>query len=498
LIKKGPDSTSDWSRTRSNSAREGAYSCTVKEVEWSPEFNELYLLNPLSDILPGRIFDGNSFADASYKPILLSRDSIRISVSIPVRPGERSSAWILNPNSIGEIRDGINGILDRTVKGATPAFVNFKIEQVESSSEVDKHLAANFKGWGAKVSGSYDFNSLEKQTKVLVRFQQIYYTIDTDPVAQPCKLFNPLPKIDEIQKNLGSTSPVYVSSVNFGRAVYYVVESNESFSKVEKALNASFSKWGTKTGIELSQQDKDVINSSSIKGLLVGGAADGAVKTINGLESLRMFIEEGGDFSENNIGVPISYRMKFVSDNTDAKIVFAGKYTIRNCEYFTEDKTIEPLLAGSPYDGCPILYHGDNEFGSDAVRITGTISLEVSNGGKTITAKIEFDFNESINDNHPGDTRAKIEDELIVYELNEPNKIIVGIESNPVSYIDYTPSRNGNHNLPFSSNFIKRIIAQANGEDKNDLPCSGYTEDPDGRAFIRIFFNKINVKVRSL
>lgn len=474
------------------------YTCTTQTVEWAPEYNELFLLNPQADIMPGRMYDGNSFANGGYKPIIMLRDSIRLSVSIPTKNGETSYIWVKDPNSPAEIREATNQLLKRTVPGATPAYINFEILRVRSSEEVNKHLATNFKGWGARISGSYDFNSYVRQTKILVRFQQVYYSIDMDPVAEPCAFFNPVPKLEKAKSLFGGTMPVYVASVNYGRAVYYSIESDSSFTKVEKALNASFSKWGMKTGVSLSREDEQTLSNSSIKALIIGGAADGAVKTINGLDALKAFIIEGGDFSaDNNLGAPISYRMKFVHDNSDAKLVLAGNYSIRNCELYTEELFLAPAKTARPYDGCPILENGDNEFGSPGVKIKGSITLKVSADKKAVLAAIDILFNEPIDDDNPVDTRARVKETIIAYELTDPKKIISGIESSTLSTIDFTPHTNGNHHPPFTGNFIEDIIIQADGGG-DDLPCVGYNENPDGRAFVRIVFNSIKVKARYL
>ncbi len=474
----------------------GGIICTQTPVSWAPTFDVMYSFNPNSDMYPGRIFNGNSFVTGDNTPIVMGRDSILISISIPTKPGEKPFVWVKNPNSIAELREGMNTLLQRTVPGATAALVNFEVKQIFASEEVNKRLGAHGSGWGASIEANYNTSGFSKKTKVLVRFFQVYYSLDIDPVERPCFLFNPVPSAEQAQASLGGTSPVIISSVNYGRAVYYMVESDSSFSKVEKALKASYSRWGMKAGVDLSAEDVETLSSSTIKALIIGGAADGAVQSINGVDQLKNFIEEGGDFSaDNNLGVPISYQAKFL-DNTTAKIVFAGNYQINDCEPYTEERILDRSSSANPWDGCPERYHGDNEFGDPGVKITGKVRLVIREDRKAVMAILHFDWDEPSDDNWGNDTRAAVTDTIVAYEVNQTGMLISGFEMNPVSDIDYTQIHHGNFHPPFSGNYLQDIEIQADG-DGDDLPCVGYRIDADARAFVRVIFkDTLKVKVR--
>lgn len=479
----------------------GNYLCTMQTVKWSPEYDEMYLLDPKSEaIYPTGMIDANSISIGAYTPISnVERAPAKISISLLTKPGDKPYEMVDEP-SLSSVRDAINILLHRVAEGSTPAFINFDIQEVRAREEASLGIQANFSGWGAKVSSSYNFDTEESMSRFLIKFYQKYYTIDMDLPKTPCAMFKEgqLPDLGVFN----GTSPVYVSSVTYGRMVYFMVESSASSEEMKAALSASFHSFGSGGGIDVNYAHKQMIEQSKMSALVVGGNADSGVKAVNGVNGLLDFLTADGDFSATSPGVPIAYTMRYLKDNSVARIVLNSEYTIRNCEEKGEERVLVAKPVGSPYDGCPVRYFGDDDFGGTGVQIDGTISLRVSDDKKAIIATIYFDFDEPIDNSHPNDTRARIDNEKIVaYELSEADKnnyYISDILSDKTSEIDFTqPNVAGNHHPPFSGNFLSDIILQADGAG-DDLPCVGYTDDPDGRAFVRTYFKSIKVFVKKI
>ncbi len=481
--------------TNAEETKTGDIVCKLKEATWAPEYNELFMLSPTTEIIyPGSLLDGTSVATGAYRPIVADRDSLTLSVSLATQQGVSQSIEIAKP-SLSTVRNGINELLSRTVAGNTPAYINFEVEKIYAKEEAELHVAANFKGWGAKVSASYDFDRIDIKSRFLVKFTQVYYSVDVDAPKYPCEFFAPIPTTDRAKELLGSTMPVYVSSVKYGRAIYFMVESSYEEEEVEKALHASLKKFGVKASIDINQRQQQIINSSKIAALIIGGPTETAVNTVTGIDNLAQFLQEGADYSANSPGVALAYTLRFLSDNSVANIVLSSQYTIRQCVLRGEDRELTPVA--DKYDLCPVVTQGDNEL-RGGVKITSKIELFIRGDKKAVMAKIYFKFNEPLPDNEVWhDTQAEVSDEVVVYEINDTDKYIASILTEPsISEMDYTAGTNGNHEPSFSGNFIKKIILQAGG-DGDDLPCAGYTEDPDGRAFVRIIFDNIKVNLLS-
>lgn len=477
----------------------GNYICTMQGVKWAPEYDELNLLDPKSEVIfPGNLMDANTIPTGGYTPITnVERAPAKISISLLTKPGDKPYETVENP-SLSSVREATNTLLHRVADGSTPAFISFDIQSIRAREEAELAIQANFSGWGAKVSSNYSFESNQQKSRFLVRFFQKYYTIDMDLPKTPCSMFKDgqLPGIEVFN----GTSPVYVSSVTYGRMVYFMIESDSSSEEMQAALSASFHRFKVGGDLDIEYKYRQTIEQSHISALVIGGNADGAVQSVTGVESLLQFLTADGDFSVTSPGAPIAYTMRYLKDNSVARIVLNSEYTIRNCEVKGEEVTLSTLPGAKVYDGCPVKTHGDNDFGKGGgIKISGTVTLKIRTDLKAVIAEINVTYDESLPNSDPGDTRAEVKDEIVVCELNNSDQYIASILNTLTSEIDYTTNDHGNHHPPFTGDFLKDIITQAGGYDDEDLPCGGYSEDPDQRAFLRILFkNGIKVYVKNL
>ncbi len=477
----------------------GNYICTMQGVKWSPEYDEMYLLDPRSEVIyPTGLVDANSVPTAANTPISnVVRAPAKLSISLLTKPGDKPYEMVNEP-SLSAVRDATNTLLHRVSPGSTAAFINFDIQEVRAREEAALGIQASFSGWGAKVSASYNFETEQKMSRFLVKFYQKYYTIDMDLPKTPCAMFKDgqLPDLEVFN----GTSPVYISSVTYGRMVYFMVESSSSSETMKAALSASFHRFKAGGDLNVTYEHRQTLEQSHISALVVGGSSDGGVKPVTGVEGLLEFLLEDGSFSITTPGAPIAYTMRYLKDNSVARIVLHSEYTIRNCEEKGEEMTLPLTASAQLYDGCPVkTSNGDNDLGGGGgVKINGNVKLEIRGDRKAVIAKIFLSFDESVANTDPNDTRAAVNDEIVVCELVDNDRYISAILNTPTSEIDFTTASHGNHHPPFTGDFLQDIIIQAAGEDNNDLPCAGYTEDPNGRAFVRMYFKNIKVFVKKL
>lgn len=374
----------------------GNYVCEVQTVKWAPEYNEMFLLNPKTEtIYPINLIDANSVSTGAYTPISnVERAPATISISLLTNPGEKPYIVISDP-SLSTVRDATNILLHRVAPGSTPAFINFDIQEIRAREEAKLGIQTNFSGWGAKISSSYNFETDEKMSRFLVRFYQIYYTIDMDLPNTPCAMFKDgqLPGLDIFN----GTSPVYISSVTYGRMVYFMVESSESSQSMKAALNASFHSFKTSFGLNISYEHSQKLEQSHISALVVGGNSDDAVLPVTGVDGLLQFLTAEGNFSATSPGAPIAYTMRYLKDNSVARIVLNSEYNIRNCEVKGEEHTFTPNNNnGNGYYYCAQLdcVNCDEDFGGHGPQVEGKIELLPKNGNE-IWAKINFTWEET-------------------------------------------------------------------------------------------------------
>ena len=301
------------------------YECYSTTYRAAPGFNELLALDPTSDVIfPGAMLEGNSIPTGEYIPINTDRAPITLSISLQNLSG--SPVVQIEDPKLSTVREGIKSILDQEVTSSTPAQINFEIEQVYSEEHLSVALGANYRAAGNSVQASFDFNSSQYSNKFVLKYLQVYYTIDMDSPASPSDLFNNLPDIAD----LGATTPVYVSSMSYGRMVLYAIESNSSMTDINAAFSAAFNSGGG----SISTNYQNIINSSSIKALVIGGSGASASQAISGPAEVYNYIAEGGDYSKDSPGAPLSYKLRFIKKGTPvARVVLSSEYQVRQCEF---------------------------------------------------------------------------------------------------------------------------------------------------------------------
>ncbi|MBS9463027.1 thiol-activated cytolysin family protein [Flagellimonas sp. 389] len=305
--------------------------CFTQTFKGAPGFSELFTLDPTTDVIyPGSMLKGETIPTGEYARI--NKDRAPITMSISLNNIKKTSVVVNNPNKLSEVRAGVNELLSLEVTGATPAQLEFDKFQVYSEQQLSIGLGANYRDKTKDISGSFDFNTTTVKKKYVLKFIQKYFTIDLDsPGEFPSDLFTDLPSIE----SLGSTSPVYVSSVTYGRMVLYTVESESSITDVETAFNAAIDAGGREGGFELDIKSKEILEKSNIKALIIGGSGASAAQTIGGdsLSKIYDFIAEDGNYSQDSPGSPLSYKLSYVKEGFPAaNVVLATEYQARNCD----------------------------------------------------------------------------------------------------------------------------------------------------------------------
>lgn len=328
--------------------------CAVSQMLLSSSNSEFFLLDPTTDVIyPGAMLDGNSVPTGEYTPILADRAPITISVSLPTVNQTSPVTTIENPK-LSSVRTAVNNLLSTMEVGTTPAYMQLTREQTYSKSGLARSISVSFGDPTKALGGTVTFEEGEETTKVVIKFVQKYYTIDLDYPQRPSDWFLDSATLPT-KEDLGNVSPVYVSSVTYGRMALITIESTESYDNIVGAINASMSVLpkGVLDGAggvaeaaadageikaEIEQKHSEVFSTFKMDMMVLGGSASAAANLItvgNSIDSyanaLSTFINEGANWSPESPGVMLSYKLRHLSDNSIANIVLADRYTVRNC-----------------------------------------------------------------------------------------------------------------------------------------------------------------------
>jgi len=306
------------------------YACTEQAFEVGARFDENIALNPTSDILwPGSIIDGATVPTGAYVPIIAPRAPITISVSLINIAGAKSRT-VQDPK-LSTMREAMADLLTQEVTGATDARVTFEIIDVYSASQLDIALGATYSNGAATVKGQFDFSRTDVLSRTIVKFMQVYYTIDVDIPERPSDLFDPSVTWASVQSKISSyVAPMYISSISYGRMALFTIESSYSATEVHAALEASAA--AIDAGGTLDAGYSNVLQQSSMKGMIIGGSGAQAVQAVNGFDGLRQYMTTGGNYDQNTAAAPLAYKLRYLSDNVAAEVVRSQSYVVKTCE----------------------------------------------------------------------------------------------------------------------------------------------------------------------
>ena len=352
--------------------------CYTAHYKHAPGFSEMLALDPTTDVIfPGAILKGESISTGEYIPIVADRAPITLSASLTNISG--SPVVEITDPKLSTVREGVKSILDQEVTGATSASINFEISEVYTKEQLNLAIGANYRSAATKVSSSFDFERTTYRHKYVLKYFQVYYTLDMDPPQQPSDLFTSTPDIDA----LGSTSPVYVATVTYGRMIIYTIESNYSKTEIDAAFSASFASGDGSIDVE----SETIINESSIKALVIGGSGSDAAKVVNGPADVYNYISEGGNYSKESPGAPLSYKLRYLKQGTPvARVVLSSEYTVRVCD--VAYPIYKVTLVSLRCEGCR---DGDGT----AAELYGNISGQMYLGGSVIDSKTFWAYSSS-------------------------------------------------------------------------------------------------------
>ncbi|MEZ4791629.1 MAG: thiol-activated cytolysin family protein [Flavobacteriales bacterium] len=405
------------------------WTCQVQPMVYGPGFNEVSLFSPSSITWIGSFLRGDQIGTGAWTPVIYDNRN-PVTMSISLNTGQAASTYTMPQPSLSAYNEGHNALRQNAVPNGTPAYILYERKEVRAQQEVTGSIGASVSGWGANISGSYDWNSLQQRSRFMLRLIQKYYTVDMDMLAEPDDWFGSLPSYEQMQ----SYCPVYVSSITYGRMVYITIESSSSVSEVQAAIDASWSGWGFGASVNFDHSAFNSLEETSINAFVVGGDASGATMGLT-TGNLNDLINSGAQYSPTSPGAPIAFTVNKLSDNSVVSFVTHSEYSVRQCSVLAELVEVQPDMGSEYVKFCPVLQEGtDSEFGGNGPLVTGSVSID--HDDHHIRAIVNVTFTETAGQSP---SVATIRDTVDIY-TSPANKTITGIEEvqewSMIPYVD--------------------------------------------------------------
>lgn len=271
-------------------------------------FYEISTIQP-NYIYLGSVLTAESINKGAYAPVGFANDlkkSITVSFSLPVKSMEIAPKKSSFTNAI------IDAIGDKDFSGKQSQVFSYKMKEFSYYKEVKLAFGANVNiGQIFSINTEINSNKIQKNSALFVDFSQIYFNAVMD-IPDDGNIFSD----ENTRQKYLSRNPVYVNSVNYGRKGVILVESDETYSVLSVAIRAAFNAKIVSGSISIDTKTEKILKEAEISICILGGDGQGATQTVKGFNEFQQFIVNGGVYSKEVYGVPISFSAGYASDNS--------------------------------------------------------------------------------------------------------------------------------------------------------------------------------------
>jgi len=314
----------------------GDYSCSRRNLSETKQFAEIVAFAANSgSMYPGAILNAASIDTGLFTPRVLDRAPLTFSASLEgVLDGDVSAT--LESPSLSAFRDAMSQILSQNVVGHTPANIHSRIEEVFSEQQLSLALGLDVAWLTGDVAASMRFDNQETRSRFVVDFTQTYYTVDVDPPGTAADFLAPSVTVEDVELEMQDEPPAYVSSVSYGRIVYFAATSSLESQELRAALDFGFNGTVSVDG-SVSLTHEEVLAQSEVTAFILGGDGTIAVQAIYGVEELRQFIQGGGTYTKDSPGAAIAYKLAYLHDDSPARFSLTTDYEVEECARVNQD-----------------------------------------------------------------------------------------------------------------------------------------------------------------
>ncbi|EAZ80116.1 thiol-activated cytolysin family protein [Algoriphagus machipongonensis] len=356
------------SRTSSSGFSGGYTECKTVTYDLKNNFENIAILRPTNGIIyPGALVIADKETLGGLPtPAGVDRAPVSLRLDLP-GIGENGNIIVDNPSNttvqpkIDEALEwwNANAYQDGYVNAANSSY---SASTSYSSRQLSMDVGLNVEWARGDVSAQFNYESTKTERVAMMVFKQVFYSITMNEPFSPGEVFGPNTSLEDVElKFSASAPPAYVQAVNYGRIIMFRMISTTEATDVqlEGALNYAT---GLTSNIsaELEATYKNILNNSSITVVTIGGNASVASKAVEATsfgDLNEIITGENAVYTRNNPGVPISYKLTYLKDNSTAKLGYTTEYEVETCQDYQ-------------YPSKPVSLNNKNGFLGPTVRFT--------------------------------------------------------------------------------------------------------------------------------
>jgi hypothetical protein len=309
------------------------YLCTTTEYSLTATPTQVVTFNPNVDVLwPGALLQGGPFQQGELVGLPITQRA-PLTVSIPTLLSGNNSQVVPSP-SVATVENAIGAIIDSAVSAGVMASSSVSYTQTEAYSTAQTTLDLGFSVSyvGDNLSGELNLASSANLNTVVGYFVQNMFTVTVPEPEQPSDFFvgfsdSTLSQL-QAQGDVGPTNlPIYVASVVYGRIMMFSLSSSESTESIKSALQAQFSGVVASGSVNTAYSSLLSDASTTFNVVTVGGSAANAEELIQTGDPSKFFDSDPAI----STGVPISYVVRNLSNNSVAAVSQTTDYSVKSC-----------------------------------------------------------------------------------------------------------------------------------------------------------------------
>ena len=316
--------------------------CTTTAYNLKTNYEDIAILKPNAGIIwPGALVKIDSdLRNGLPTPVAPDRAPLSLRVDLP-GIGENGNFTVENPD-FNSVDAGIDIALEWWNANAyQDGYVNEASSYSDSktsysSKQVSMDLGVNIEWASTDFSSqlSYESTSVNKVANMV--YKQVFYTVSMETPSNPSSIFGDDVPASEVESMFSSSSPPgYIKSVSYGRIIMFRLETSyqATGTELEAALDYAAGK-SNSISVESELTSKEILATSNITTIVIGGNAEVASEAVSARNfgDLSPIIKgENAVYSRDNPGAPISYTVRFLKDNTIAKMGYTEDYEAENC-----------------------------------------------------------------------------------------------------------------------------------------------------------------------
>ena len=325
--------------------------CLTTDRSLKKNFDEVAILQPTKGVIyPGAlIFADKELTDGKPRPLTgLPRAPIDLRLDLPGLRKE-GSFTIADPTN-GKVEGAVNEALDFWNNSTSfkdgyvnPSRSSYTSTVAYSSEQLALSLGFNVKWASGDASAQFKYASSSEKNVIVAVYKQVFYSVTFDAPNLPEQFFDSSVTPDEAKEVFAASAdmptdkllvPSYVSSVDYGRIIMFRMETDKSTKSVDAQAAFNYAAGAVTVGADVKAKYDNIIKNSSITVVLMGGSAEvsSQVNAAKRVEDLEAIIKgKNAVYSKNNPGVPIAYTVKFLKDNSIAKMGATTDYRTEEC-----------------------------------------------------------------------------------------------------------------------------------------------------------------------